>query len=258
VVYRSGTWKLQSGKEVVGGVVALEVPFAGVSFAQDAAKGLYAARIGMIAQIKDAAGKIVERYSLDLPLKGNLDQLEALKNSNFNFRETFTVPVGRYVVESAVIDQLSGKVAARKSSFIAMPDPTGLSMSSITLVRSFQPNVKGMDADDPFVYQGGRITPTLDNNVTAVKGGVMALYFTVYPDKTNAAPVQAVVQYMKDGEVAGSATLPLPPPDAQGRIRYVLSSPMDAMKPGQYEVKVGVKQGPSAVAESVFLNVGTP
>ncbi len=83
VEFRSGTWKVKAGKDRVEGVVALEVPFAGLAFAQDSVKGLYAARISMVAQIKDAEGKVIEKFSRDLPLKGKLDQLEALKNSNF-------------------------------------------------------------------------------------------------------------------------------------------------------------------------------
>lgn len=257
VEFRSGTWKLKANKERVDGVVTLEVPFAGVAFAQDAVKGIYAAHLGLVAQIKDASGKVVEKFTRDLPLKGKLDQLEALKNSNFNYRERFSVPPGRYVIETAVIDQLSGKVGARKISFIGGAGSTNLALSSVTLVRTFQPNVKDLSPDDPFQYQGGRITPTLNNTLKASKTGQMAIFFTVYPDQANAAAAQAVVQFIKDGTLGGSAQFQLPPADAQGRIRYVLNSPMETLTPGDYEVKIIVKQGTAAVAESVFLTIGT-
>ncbi len=257
VEFRSGTWKLKATKERVDGVVTLEVPFAGVAFAKDATKGIYAAHLGLIAQIKDASGKVIEKFTRDLPLKGKLDQLEALKNSNFNYRERFSVPPGRYVIETAVIDQLSGKVGARKISFIGGAGSTSLALSSVTLVRTFQPNVKDLSPDDPFQYQGGRITPTLNNTLKASKTGQMAIFFTVYPDQANATAAQAVVQFIKDGTLGGSAQFQLPPADAQGRIRYVLNSPMETLTPGDYEVKIIVKQGTAAVAESVFLTIGT-
>jgi VWFA-related protein len=255
VEFRSGAWKLKSTKERIQGMVAIEVPFANLAFAQDEAKGLYAARISMVTLVRNAEGNVVEKFTRDLPLKGSLSQLEALKGSNFNFRERFSVPPGRYVVEAAVIDQLSRKVGARKTTFVAAANNSPLGMSSVTVVRSFQPGVKDLSVEEPFQFQGGRITPTLNNTIQVVKGAQMALFFTVYPEGGTVAP-QALVQYLKDGVLAGSANLPLPAVDAQGRIQYVLSSPLDAMPAGNYEVKVIIKQGSAAVAESVFLTVG--
>lgn len=256
VEFRSGAWKMKSTKELVQGMVAVEVPFENLAFAQDEVKGLYAARISLVTQVRDAQGKVMEKFTRDLPLKGKLDQLASLKTSNFNFRERFAVPPGRYVIETAVIDQLSRKVGARKTSFLAAPSSAPLAMSSVTVVRSFQPGVKDLTPEDPFQFQGGRITPTLNNTLKAVKGAQMALFFVVYPEAGAAAAPQAIVQYFKDGEVAGSANLQLPAADVQGRISYVLSSPLDAMPPGNYEVKIVIKQGSAAVAESVFLTVG--
>lgn len=254
VEFRSGAWRLKSTKDRVDGIVAVEVPFAGMAFATDEAKALYAARLSLVTQIRDAQGNTIAKFTRDLPLKGKLEQLEALKSSNFNFRERFSVAPGRYIIETAVIDQLSRKVGARKTSFMAAPPAATLGISSVTVVRNFQPGAKDLTPEDPFQYQGGRITPTLNTTLKAVKGAQMALFFTVYPE-SGSAP-QAIVQYFKDGELAGSANLPLPTADAQGRIPYVLSSPLDAMPPGNYEVKVIIKQGAAAVAESVFLTVG--
>ena len=255
VDFQAGTWKLQSTKDNVQAMVAVEVPFANISFAQDTVKGNYAARISLVTQVLDPQGKVIEKFTRDLPLMGKIEQLEALKTSNFNFRERFSVPPGRYVVETAVIDQLSKKVGARKMSFIAVPAKGALAMSSVTVVRNFQPNAKGLTPEEPYQFQGGRISPTLNETMRKVKGGTIALFFIVYPE-AGVAPPQAVVQYFKDGELAGSANLQLPAADAQGRINYVLSSPMDAMAPGTYEVKVLVKQGAAAVTESVLLTIG--
>ncbi len=255
VEFQAGTWKLQSTRDSVQAMVAVEVPFANISFAQDAAKGNYAARISLVTQVRDPQGKVIEKFTRDLPLMGKLEQLEALKTSNFNFRERFSVPPGRYVIETAVIDQLSTKVGARKTSFIAAAAKSPLAMSSVTVVRNFQPNAKGLTPEEPYQFQGGRITPTLNETMKKVKGATIALFFVVYPE-VGVAPPQAVVQYFKDGEVAGTANLQLPSADAQGRINYVLSSPMDAMQPGTYEIKVLVKQGVAAVTESVFLTIG--
>ena len=256
VEFRSGTWKLRSAKDAVTAAVAVEVPLSGLQFKEDAAKGEYYARLTMLVQVKEPSGKVIQKFSRDLPLKGKLEQLTALKASNFNFREQVTAPPGRYIVEAVITDQFSGKTAARKTSLLANPPAGAVSLSSVTVVRNFQPNVKDLSADDPFQFQGGRITPTLNTNLKAVKGAQIALFFIVYPDKASGDAPQATVQYLKDGNVVGSANLQLPAAGSNDRIPYVLSSPMDAMPAGAYEIKVVVKQGSSAPAqESVFLNI---
>lgn len=256
IEFRSGAWKLRSAKDAVNASVAVEVPLAGLEFKEDSAKGEYYARLTMLVQVKEPSGKVVQKFSRDLPLKGKLEQLAALKASNFNFREQVTAPPGRYIVEAVIADQFSGKTGARKTSLLANPPAGAVSLSSVTVVRNFQPNVKDLSADEPFQFQGGRITPTLNTNLKAVKGAQMALFFIVYPDKSSSEAPQASVQYLKDGNVVGSANLQLPAAGANDRIPYVLSSPMDGMPAGAYEIKVVVKQGASAPAqESVFLNI---
>ena len=256
VEFRSGTWRLRSTKESVQAMVAVEVPFADIAFAQDGVKGIYAAHLSLVTQVRDPQGKLIEKFTRDLPLKGKLPQLDALKASNFNFRERFSVAPGRYIVETAVIDQLSNKIGARKTSFIAAPARGTLAMSSLIMVRSFQPNAKDLSVEEPFQFQGGRIVPTLNEDLKSIKGAQMAIFFIVYPEGGASVAPQANVQYFKQGEVAGSAILQLPSVDAQGRINYVLSSSLDAMPPGNYEVRVTVRQGSAAVTESIFVTIG--
>ena len=255
IEFRSGTLRLQPRADSVSAAVLVEVPFAGILFKEDAPTAQYLARLSMLVQVKDAGGKIVQRYSRDLPLKGKLEQLAALKASNFNFREQFTVPPGRYLIEAIVADQFGGKVAARRTSFLANGKPSGVAISSISVVRNFVPNVKDLNAEEPFQFQGGRIAPTFINTLKQVKGAQMAFFFTVYPDAAATGTPQATVQYLRDGAVVGNATLPLPAADAQGRIPYVLSSPIDAMPPGSYEIKVTVQHGATAAQESVFVTI---
>ena len=255
IEFRSGAIRLQPRADSVAAAVLVEVPFAGVVFKQDAATAQYLARISMLVQIKDAAGKVVQRYSRDLPLKGKLEQLPALQASNFSFREQFSGPPGRYTIDAIVADQLSGKVAARRTAFLAAAKPTGVAVSSISIVRSFLPNAKDLNPEEPFQFQGGRITPTFLNTLKQLKGAQMAFFFTVYPDAAATGNPQATVQYLKDGAVVGNATLPLPARDSQGRIPYVLSSPIESMPPGSYEVKITVQHGATAAQESAFFTI---
>lgn len=255
VEFHSAALRFHPGKEEVQAEVVVEVPLKAVTFAEDKQAGAYQARLSMIAQLKDAQGNLVRKFSRDLPLRGKLDTLAGLKQGNFTYKEQFAVPPGRYILETAVIDHQNGNIGARKANFVATSKPSGVSLSAVSLVRSFQPNAKELDAADPFQYQGGRVTPTLSGTVRAVKGAQLSLFFVVYPDATISDAPQLIVQYMRDGSVVGSHAAQLPAADASGRIPQVVSAPAESMPEGAYEIRVIVKQGPSAAEERAFVTV---
>jgi VWFA-related protein len=256
LTFASGALKVEPGTTVKASAM-LEVPLSEISFKTSGE--LYAARMAMLIRVKNASGEVVRKFSRDLPLQGKTVQLDALKASRFTFREEFEVPPGRYTIEAIVADAASGKKGARRTAFVAAARPAGVAMSAIAVVRSFVPAPpKAPVPDDPYQFQGGRITPALAATLVKSKGAQMALFFTVYPDKAAAEPVKAAVQYLKDGALAGQANLDLPVPDQQGRIPYVLSSPMETMPAGAYEIRVTVQQGTTAARESAFVTIEEP
>lgn len=255
LAFRSGVVRLQQGKDEVTGSLIVEVPLDGLQFAEGKTAGAMAGRLAMLVQVKDPDGKVVRKYSRDLPVSAKAEQLAALKASNFNFREQFTAAPGRYVVETVIADQASGKMGARRAVFQAAPKTAGIAVSGIAVIRNYQPNQTNLTADEPFQFQNGRITPTLTTTLKAAKGARMALFFTVYPDKAAGGATEAVIQYLKEGTELAKAALPLPAPDAAGKIPYVFSSPIDTMPPGTYEIKVLVKQGASMAEESVLITI---
>ena len=128
-------------------------------------------------------------------------------------------------------------------------------MSNIDLVRRYEPNAQGLDPSDPFQFQGGRITPTLISTISGGKGSQLTMFFVVYPDPAIATKPEITLEYMKDGQVVGKGSIPLPAADAQGRIPYVMSSSAEAMPPGAYEIHATVVQGGSTAEERAFVTV---
>jgi VWFA-related protein len=253
VSFRSGVLRLAQSKDRVRASVMVEVPLSAIQF--EAKEAMALARLSMLVRVKAASGEIVEKYSRDLPLNAKAEQLEALRQSNFTFKEEFDVAPGRYVVEAAVADRLSGKLGARRTSFVAAGRAAGVGLSSIAMVRNYQPKVEGLRPEEPYQFQGGRIAPTLHATLRKAKGAQMALYFVVYADPAVNEPVMAMVRYLREGSVAGEAKLELPAPDAEGRIRYVLSSPIEQMPAGNYEVRITAQQGTAAASEATFVTI---
>ena len=255
VEFRSTIARFAAAKDKVNGTVIMEVPMSGLQFTQDPEKKLYRARLSMLAQLKNPRGEVVQKFTRDLPLQGAADKAEQVKQGNFIFKEQFTVPPGRYLFESAVIDREAGKIGAKKANFVALGRASGVAISGLTLVRSYQPNVKDLDPTDPFQYQGGRVTPTLNGTIMAVKGAQISVFFVVYVDPAINEKPQVILEYLKDGAVAGRGAVELPAADAQGRIPYVMSSPAASLPPGEYEIHAVVKQGATSAEDRAFVTV---
>jgi VWFA-related protein len=255
VAYQAAAVRFQPAADVTASSILVEVPMSSITFAEDPEQKRYRTRLSLIAIVKNAKGEIVGRFSHDLPLVGPLDRIAAAKAGRFLYKERISLPPGRYLLETAVLDHGSNKLGAKRASLVVPPAGSGIRMSHLTVVRRFDPGVKDLDPAEPFQFQGGRVTPTLTGTVYAAKGAMLSLFFVVYPDAASAAKPEGFVEYIKDGAVVGKGELSLPAPDAQGRIPYVMSSPAESMPPGTYEVRAVVKQGETATEERAFVNV---
>ena len=255
VEFRTATIRFEPGKESTKASLVVEVPFANLGFTEDAEKKAFKARLSLMALVKDSKGEVVKKFSRDLPQSVPAALLPQRKAGNFVYREQLTLPAGRYTLESAVVDHETGKHGAKKAVLVVPSRVSGVGVSSLALVKNFEANAQGLAADDPFQYQGGRITPALANTIYAVKGAQMSMFFVVYPDPAIAEKPQVVMEYVLDGKPVGRGEVPLPPADAFGKIPYVMSSPAENMPPGNYEVRLMVKQGNTMAEDRAFVTV---
>jgi VWFA-related protein len=252
--FRSDLLRFQSSAQGVRTSLVVEVPIKNLTFLQDNEKKLFNARVSLVALVKNAKGEVVEKFTRDMPLQGALDKQEAVKTGNFIYKELLTVPAGKYTLETAVVDRETNKISAARTEF-EIGAPKGVGISNISLIRSFQPNAKDLDPNDPFQFQGGRVTPTLTPVVKAIQGAELSMFFVVYPDPANPAKPVVDLEYIKDGQVVGKGTLELPPADAQGRIPYIMSSAASAMPPGDYVIHATVRQGTSVAEDKTAVKV---
>jgi VWFA-related protein len=255
VAYQAAAIRFQPTTAGTETSILVDVPMSSITFTEDPQQKRYRSRLSLIALVKDAQDITVKRLTHDLPLIGPLDKVDVAKAGRFLYKERVTLPPGRYVLETVVLDHGSTKVGAKRVALVVPAPAKGVHMSHITVVRRFDPAVKGLDPAEPFQFQAGRVTPTLTGSVYAAKGATLSLFFVVYPDAGMAAKPEGLIEYLKDGAIVGKAAIPLPDADAKGRIPYVMSSPADAMPPGSYEVRIAVKQGDTVAEERAFVTV---
>jgi hypothetical protein len=120
-------------------------------------------------------------------------------------------------------------------------------------MRSYTPNAKGLDANDPFQFQGGSITPTMDLTVKKGPNAVLRLFFTVYQDAAIPAAPAVEIEFLQAGKSLIKVPMQLPAADAQGRIPYLMTIPAESIPSGSYEVRATARQGTTAASAGTTI-----
>jgi hypothetical protein len=202
--------------------------------------------------VKDAKGEVVQKLTRDRSFQVTPDQL---KMGNFLDKMMVTIPPGKYTLESVVMDRESGKIGVQRSEFMVAPKANGVGISSLTPMRSYVPNAKGLDPNDPFQFQGGSITPTMDLTVKKGPNAVLRLFFTVYRDAAISDKPTVEIEFRQGGKSLTKVPMQLPAADAQGRIPYLMTVPAESIPPGDYEIHATAKQGSSIAEVSTMIRI---
>ena len=239
VEFRADAVLQQPRSDSRGLSLLVEVPLHGLQAKPDAAG--FNVHFSVAALVKDAKGEVTgPKLTRDRPVHVTADQL---KMGNFVEKMAFDLPQGKYSLETAVMDRESGKIGVERREFTVAPTGKGVGISSLTSVRSYTPNAKGLNPNEPFQFQGGSITPTLNNSVPRGENSNLRLFFVVYPDPSISAKPTVEIEFLKDGTSLTKMPMELPDADAQGRIPYVLTIPAAPIPPGVYQVRAAARQG---------------
>jgi hypothetical protein len=253
VKFRSGAMMLQPRSDGTDLALLVEVPLNGLQPKTDPAKDTLNVHFSLAALVKDSKGDVVQKLGRDRSLMVTAEQL---KMGNFVDRMTVTVPPGKYMLESAVMDRESGKIGTERSEFTVEPKQTGVGISSLTLVRSFTPNAKGLGPNETFQFQDASITPTMDHSVEKTQDAVLRLFFVVYQDSSISSKPTVEIEFLQNSKSLTKAPLPLPDADAQGRIPYVMTISAAAIPPGAYEIHATARQGDTSAGRTIPVTIG--
>jgi VWFA-related protein len=252
VKYRAGGVLLQPKPEGTQIAILVEVPLRELQPKAGAGKATLDIHCSLAALVKDAKGEVVQKLTRDRSLQVTAEQL---KLGNFVDKMTIVLAPGKYTLESAVMDRESGKTGAQRSELTVPANAAGVAISSLTPMRSYTPNVKGLDPADPFQFQGGSVTPTMDLTVRKVPNAVLRLFFTVYPDPANTSAPAVEVEFLQAGKSLTKVPMQLPGADAQGRIPYLMTIPAESIPSGAYEVRATARQGAAAASSNTQIRI---
>jgi len=241
VEFRTGAILLRPQAEGTDLSVVVEVPLHGLQAKPDATQKMFDVHLSLGALVKDSKGEVAgPKLTRDRSFHVTADQL---KMGNFVEKMQLDLPPGKYSLESAVLDRESGKMGIQRTAFTIAPKTKGVGISSLTSVRSYAPNAKGMDPNEPFQFQGGSITPTLNNSVPRAENSNLRLFFVVYQDPAISAKPSVEIEFLQNGKSLTKVPMQLPDADAQGRIPYVMTIPAATIPPGVYQIRAAARQG---------------
>jgi VWFA-related protein len=228
-------------------LLVFEVPLQTMSFQEDRRAKLYRLRFSLLALVRDAEGRIVERFSDDYPFEGPLANLEGVKRGNLIFKRPFTLSPGAYTADFVAQDRDSGRTSVQRTKFTVMPAEPAVTLSTLNIVRRIEEAAPDLPADDPFRVDRTRVVPNFNLPIPKSQNTNLSVYFVVYT--TPGATPKMAIEFLKGDSLLARAKPDLPQAGADGRIPYVVTVPIEGFAPGEYSVRGLVMQG-GAVAES--------
>jgi hypothetical protein len=224
--------------------VLVQFPGSALAYTPDKGGKLHRAQFSVVARLRDAQGQEVDRLSRDYPLSVPSERLEAAKRGDvLYFQETDLRP-GRYTLEAVAWDDVGKKASVRTATVDVPAAVEGeVRLSSLVLlgrVEKLTPAEQGRD--NPLHFGEMILYPNMGEPFRKSVNPNLGFYFNAY-GPADTAPKQALVELMKGSAVAARVPMPLPAPDAGGRIQHAATLPMQSLAPGDYTLKITVANG---------------
>ncbi len=247
--FKSAALQFRPGADGLQCAIAMELPSSSVGATPLPELKKHRVHISFFALVKDSSGQVVDMVGQDSPYEVPDADLAALKASPLTFTHPIDLPLGRYTVESVILDHEAHRASTAKLEF-DNPGHKGIALSSIVLVRRVESTGIPYDPSDPLQLQlktqeqsqaktsPGRIVPELTATLEA--GARPSVYFVVYPDSANAERPKLWVEFRVDGEVVAKRVSDLGPVDSTGAVPLILAA---ATHPGVCELRVTALQG---------------
>jgi VWFA-related protein len=249
-VVRSG--ELPDGDE---STAVVEVPLSELQTKEDTHTNLYTAHASIVAEIKDKSGTVIEHFGEDVSKRGSLESSDKGKTEVISMQRHFMSSPGQYTMDVAVLDQLSGKLSAKRIPF-EIPDTTkdtGPALSDMVLVRKMDAYDEDSDPTEPLKYEKAKVTVNLAGLVPHDSKQV-SMFVILHPDPKEKEPPVLEMQVVRNGKPGRRIPLPLKKTAVGEAVPYLATFP-SALAPGFYQVKASLTQGGKSAEQSIAFTV---
>ena len=235
--------------------LVIDIPYSALQVKKDAHTNLFSAQVALFAQIKDDAGTVVDHFGDDITKRGALETLDRNPSSSVSFARHFVAAPGKYTLEVAVTDRLSGKTGARRTTFEIADQSKSLAVSDMVLVRKLNtvPEIEE-DALNPLRYEHSIVTPNVTGELPPGSKGI-SMFFMVHPDPASTESGTLEMQVFHDGKAGRRIPLPLNMNAGQIAVPYLASFGSGEIAPGHYQVKAFFSQGSKTAEQALAFSV---
>ncbi|MGC1158958.1 MAG: VWA domain-containing protein [Acidobacteriaceae bacterium] len=258
VAFHASVLRLGELPDGNSGALTVEVPLSQLEVRDDANTHLSSVHLTIVALIRNDKGAILQRFSEDIPRHEAPDVLRSEQNQFITMQRHFSADPGTYTLETAVVDRLSNKAGAERSTFTIDPVPHGPSLSDIALIRAVEPMHEQTETFEPMRYRNGRVVPDLNTELPENTRS-LSLFFMVHPLPGSASQPQLEMQIIRNGNLLGKMPLTLGKISGTGSaIPYLGTIQGHVFPPGNYQIKTVLTQdGQTASSAASFSVEGT-
>jgi len=236
--------------------LVLELPLGSLRFEDDKDPAFERAHFSFMGVLRASWGGVAEKLSQDSPVWLPRKRHDELMQGNAVFVRSFALPEGRYRLDTAAMDQQSGRMSVEHSRLTVPAARSPFGLSSLAVVKRAEPVAKGaLASDDPFRTGDARIVPWVAE-AELRPGQDVGLFFVAYVPAGQKEAPEITLEFLRDGLHAVARAEPaLPAPDPEGRIPYVVSVAGGAFTPGRYEVRAELRAGEHRAWERATFRV---
>ena len=240
------------------GTLAVEVPVSQLQAHEDATTHISSVHLTIVALIKNQKGDVLQRFSDDVPLHEAPEMLRNDHDQVVTMERHFTADPGDYTLEAAVLDRISDKAGATRTTFTVAPVASGPALSDIALVRTVEPFHGEAGSFEPMRYMDGRVIPDLSTELPE-NTRKLSLFFMVHPIAGAASQPKLEMRIIRNHELLGKMPLELRKVSATGNaIPYLGTIQGRVFPPGKYEIETVLTQdGQTATSIVAFTVEGT-
>jgi VWFA-related protein len=238
-------------------LILAEAPISAFTLAPADDKKTYNTDFSVLAVVRDQSNQVVQKVSQHYLLSGPIDRLAVAKKGDVLFYREMQLQPGHYTVEFITYDEPAGKASVRTSKLEVLPvDETKPRLSSVVVLkRAERITTNEQKVDQPFHFGELVVYPNLGEPISRSSVQQLAFFLTAWPAKGSAESLQLKVEILQKSRSLAQTSAPLPAVDAQGRIKYASSLPLESFQPGDYELKVTVSDSKNSVNRSTQFTI---
>jgi VWFA-related protein len=236
--------------------VVVQLSTAPLTFVPAEDKKTYTSDFTVLVRFSDGAKQVIDKVSQRYQVAGPIEKLDQAKNGQVVFYRQPELPPGFYTMETVVYDALSKKSSVRFTT-IEQPneDIAQLRMSSLMLVSRGEHAEAGAASDNPLIVHNTLLYPNLGVPFKKAADKELAFFFTAYTGTDAQAPLTGTIELLQNANVVARSALQLAAADADGRVQQLSRIPIEALQPGEYQLRILVTQGQRTVSRSTEFRI---